>query len=84
MNKSRRTTLRGSQESNEMAVLQGDGACGVFFSYSHKDDRYRQRIDGIAKKIARDEESRGESGENGYPVLEQQVGQWMMDRPRER
>jgi hypothetical protein len=28
-----------------MAESQGDGAWDVFFSYSHKDDRYRQRID---------------------------------------
>ena len=28
-----------------MAELQGDGAWNVFFSYCHKDDRYRQKID---------------------------------------
>jgi hypothetical protein len=28
-----------------MAESQGEGAWNVFFSYSHKDDRYRQKID---------------------------------------
>ena len=28
-----------------MAESEDDGVCEVFFSYSHKDYRYRQRID---------------------------------------